>query len=79
MQVQVKLIATYRKYLPQKCQGNLIDVEVPPGSTPFDILAQFNVPTGAASVILVNGRAPEKQYTLQEGDVVCAFPAIAGG
>lgn len=79
MQIQVKLFATYRDYLPPDCTRGVQDMEVQEGETAVFILDQLGVPTDAESVILVNGRSPQPDQPLQEGDVVCAFPAIAGG
>ena len=39
----------------------------------FDILFE------PKNVILVNGHVPEPGQILEEGDVVAAFPAFAGG
>jgi len=54
-------------------------MEAQEGETAVSILDQIGVPTNAESVILINGRSPQPDQLLQEGDVVCAFPAIAGG
>lgn len=79
MKVTVKLLATYRKLLPPQCTGNVYEMELPEGIAPEVLLAQFNVPLQGASVVLVNGLSPAAEQTLKEDDVVCAFPAIAGG
>lgn len=84
MQIQVKLFATYRDYLPPECTRGghtrgVLDMEAQDGETAVSILTQLGVPTDEASVVLVNGRSPEPDQLLQAGDVVCAFPAIAGG
>ncbi len=77
--ISLKLIATHRKYLPPKAKGNVYNLEITTGITAAALLAQFDVPLGDASVILVNGRTPDPAYTLQEGDVIAAFPAVGGG
>ncbi|MBE2223462.1 MAG: MoaD/ThiS family protein [Anaerolineae bacterium] len=79
MQIQVKLFATYRDFLPPECTRGVQDMEAQEGETAVSILMQLGVPTDEASVVLVNGRSPEPDQLLQAGDVVCAFPAIAGG
>ncbi len=79
MKVSVKLIATYQKYLPPGAKGNVYETEVPAGTGAEDLLARFDVPTDSASVVLINGRTPDQNYILKEGDVVCAFPAVGGG
>lgn len=79
MKVTVKLLATYRKLLPPHCTGNVYEMEIPEGMAPEALLARFEVPLQGASVVLVNGLSPAADQLLQEDDVVCAFPAIAGG
>jgi molybdopterin converting factor small subunit len=55
-------------------------LDVPAGTRAIDLLARFGVPTGdRVSVILVNGRSVEPERVLEEGDVIAAFPALAGG
>ncbi len=77
MKVQVKLIATYRDLLPPECRGKM-EIEVAEGTTAVDLLARLGVPI-AESVVLVDGRTPDPDQPLREGNVVCAFSATAGG
>ena len=79
MKITLKLIATYREYLPLEAKGGVYEMEISVGVTATALLAQFGVPLGDASVVLVNGRTPDPDYTLQEGDAVAAFPAVGGG
>ncbi len=78
MKVQMKLLVTYRVYLPPECTGSTHELEVSEEETAVSLLTQFNVPV-EESVVLVNGRTPDNGELLQEGDVVCAFPISAGG
>ena len=79
MQISLKLIATYRKLLPDGTQGNTILLEINPGTTVEALVSKFGVPLDESSVIVVNGRMPVEGQQLEEGDVVSAFPALAGG
>ncbi len=79
MNVQLKLFATLRQYLPPGSRGNSCEVEVPAGTRVSDLLARFGVPTGGSLVILVNGRDADPHRALEEGDVVSVFLAMAGG
>jgi sulfur carrier protein ThiS len=79
MRISIKLIATYRKLLPEDARGNTLAIEVAEGTLVADVLRDFGVPLDRSSVILVNGHVPEDGQTLREGDVVYAFPALAGG
>ncbi|MCP4423000.1 MAG: hypothetical protein GY803_00765 [Chloroflexi bacterium] len=77
MKVHVKLVATYREYLPPECKGK-VDMDVAEGTTAVSILTDLGVPI-EESVVLVDGRSPNPDETLQEGATVFAFPATAGG
>ena len=79
MKITLKLIANYRKLLPEGTQGNIIELDVPYRTTPEEVLGKYDVPLDSSSVILVNGHVPNMNQELQEGDVVSAFPAMAGG
>ncbi|MCP4416619.1 MAG: hypothetical protein GY805_08350 [Chloroflexi bacterium] len=74
----MKLLVTYRVYLPPECEGSTHELEVPNDTTAVSLLTQFGVPI-EESVVLVNGRTPNSDELLQENDVVCAFPISAGG
>lgn len=76
--VQVKLLATYRQYLPPDASSSSYEVAVAPGTPLEDFLMQLPVPV-EGSVVLVNGRSPQPGQVLQDKDVVCLFPAVAGG
>lgn len=79
MKVRLKLIATYRQFLPAEAKGNTITLDVSPGTSIADILNNYNIPLDEASVILVNGTTQSPEYVLKEGDTLTAFPAMAGG
>lgn len=79
MRVHVKLIATYQKLLPPGTKGNVISLEVPEGTTVWQVMTRFEVPLDDTSVILLNGLTVPLDTTLSEGDTTAAFSAIAGG
>jgi len=79
MRIQVKLLATYRRYLPPDAAASSYTMEVRPDTRVEELLAGLPVGQGDETVVLVNGRTPEEGTVLREGDVVCLFPAIAGG
>ena len=79
MRVQVKLIATYQKLLPEGTTGNVIPLEVPDGTTVEQVMTRFEVPLDDTSVILLNGLTVPLDTPLSEGDTAAAFSAIAGG
>jgi len=77
MKVQLKLIATYRQFLPPENNGKA-EIDILEGATAASVLAGLGVPLDE-TVILVDGRTPNPGETLQEGNVVFAFQATAGG
>jgi len=77
MKVQLKLIASYRDFLPPENEGKA-EIDVPEGTTAVSILANLGIPIDE-SVVLVDGRSPNPGETLEEGNVVFAFHATAGG
>ena len=79
MRVRVKLIATYREHLPPGTVGNVTEVDVPQDTTVREILAPFGIPLDDSSVVVVNGFTVPLDSTVNEGDMVAAFSAIAGG
>jgi sulfur carrier protein ThiS len=79
MRVFVKLIATYQHLLPSGIEGNRMEINVPPGTTVAQILAQYQVPLDDTSVIVLNGLTVDLNTPVSEGDTVSAFSAIAGG
>lgn len=78
MRVKLKLFATFQRYLPAGSQGYACDLDLAAGTSVAQVLTGLDVPTQGI-VILVNGRTASPGQVLQEGDVVAAFPAIAGG
>ena len=80
MRITLKLIATYRKLLPEGTVGNKTQIDVPEGSTVEDVLRQFDVPLDESTAIAVNGFTTLPLSTvLAEGDELAAFNAVAGG
>ena len=79
MQISVKLLATYRKKLPDDTIGSTCQLEVPAHSAVRQIVEQFDLTCDESNVVLINGRVAEPDQILQNEDVVCVFPAFAGG
>lgn len=79
MKIKVKLLANYQDYLPRGSKGNQVAIEVEQSTSPEMVLDLFSLPPLPESVILVNGKSPDFSKSLQEGDEVCIFSAMAGG
>lgn len=83
MKITLKLFATLGTYLPQQRQGNLVDVEVPDGSTPDALIERFAVPADMVHLVLLNGvyldSNQRASVALKPGDTVAVWPPVAGG
>lgn len=83
MKITLKLFASLRDLLPPDASWTGVQIEVPAGATPNQIIEQFHVPCAMAHLVLHNGvyLAPKErdQPVLSEGDVVAIWPPIAGG
>ena len=80
MQITIRLLASYRRYLPegQYDQAGYVH-HVPRGIRVGDVLAGLPIPPSDAYTFFVNGRHAEQSQILQEGDVLSVFPAVGGG
>lgn len=79
MQVEVRLFATLRHYLPDVRVGDPYYLTLPEGATVADVLSALGVPVDDTKQTFVNGRSVEFDYVLGDGDRVGVFPPIAGG
>lgn len=79
MKIKVKLLATYRRKLPEGTEGNTCVLEIPENYRVEDVLNIFEIPNDSSSVVLVNGCSPEENQRLNESDEVCVYSAMAGG
>ncbi|MGD2104293.1 MAG: MoaD/ThiS family protein [Anaerolineae bacterium] len=78
MNITLKLFGTFQHRLPEGRKGQACDIGVADGASVRDVLDPLDVPFDG-TVILVNGRTAGPDRVLKEGDVVAAFPALAGG
>jgi sulfur carrier protein ThiS len=79
MMIRVKMIANYRKVLPPEAKNGVVELDIPEGTTVHDAISRFDIPLNDESVIVLNGLTVDLSTPLQEGDIVTAFSAIAGG
>ena len=79
MMIRVKMIANYRDALPKNHKHGVIEMNVADGATVYDVISRFDIPLNDESVIVLNGLTVDMSTPLQEGDMVTAFSAIAGG
>jgi len=79
MEIEVKLFATLRDYLPKGSGRFSCKVEIDDHTHIQDILTKLHLPEEIPKIILINGVHGKKEQILKEGDVVSIFPPVAGG
>ena len=79
MEIEVKLFATLRDYLPKGSSRFSCRMEIDGSTRVRDILSRLKIPEQIPKIILINGVHGKKEQTLKEGDVLSVFPPVAGG
>jgi sulfur carrier protein len=79
MEIEVKLFATLRDYLPKGSSRFSCMMQIDGQTRIQDILLRLNIPDEIPKIILVNGIHGKKDQILKDGDVVSVFPPVAGG
>ena len=80
MQITVRLLASYRQYLPARHNAQAgYPCQVADHALVGDVLAALPIPPGDSYTFLINGRHAERDQVLQEGDLLSVFPAAGGG
>ncbi|HSJ57111.1 MAG TPA: MoaD/ThiS family protein [Anaerolineae bacterium] len=80
MNLTIRLLASYRQYLPEE-RGNdsSYPLDVPRGARVDEVLPRLPIPHGDAYTFFVNGRHAVHDQVLADGDVLTVFPAVGGG
>jgi molybdopterin converting factor small subunit len=79
MEIEVRLFATLRDYLPPGSSQFSCKLQVKSNDTVGDILKKLNLPDEMPKIILVNGVHSTLERVLKRGDVLSVFPPVAGG
>lgn len=88
MNVTLKLFAMLADHLPQQVdgrvrQGNVVELEVPEGTTVSQLIERFALPPRLVHLVLVNGHyvppAERASRALSNGEALAIWPPIAGG
>jgi len=79
MEIEVKLFATLRDYLPKGSGQFSCMVEIDSADTVRNVLGKLKIPQDIPKIILVNGVHSNLDRVLKYGDVVSVFPPVAGG
>jgi sulfur carrier protein ThiS len=80
MQITIRLLASYRHYLPEDSDTRAsYPLEIPSGASVSDVLAELPIPEQDHFTFFVNGRHAQQDRVLHDGDVLSVFPAVGGG
>lgn len=83
MQVRLELYASLMRYLPPGAERHRIAVEVPEGCTAQVLLDRYQIPREQSHLVLRNGvflhQEERDALSLEDGDVIAAWPPVAGG
>lgn len=80
MNIEVRLFAQLRKYLPRGSSQGSARIDMPDGATIADALAELGIPASAANMTLVDGsHEANVRQRLKDGCTLSVFPPMAGG
>ena len=83
MKIKLKLFASLSQFLPDGTQGNVIEIDIPEGTTPNQVISKYEVPIKMVHLVLRNGTYLEREERdvgiLQAGDELALWPPVAGG
>ena len=82
-QVTLKLFASLQTFLPDTAKDNQIIVDCQPEHTISGLINDMRLPEERCHLVILNGIyiAPHQRptQTLQDGDTLAIWPAVAGG
>ncbi|NIO03230.1 MAG: MoaD/ThiS family protein [Proteobacteria bacterium] len=79
MEIEVKLFANFRDYLPKGSDRFSSKIKVDASKRVADVLRKLGLPEDYPKIILINGVHAKENDKLKDGDVLSVFPPVAGG
>ena len=79
MKVEVAVFATLRRYMPDLRLGDSKVLEVEPGCTLAQLRDRLGLPAAEVKVVMRNHLQAGLDETVEDGDRIVFFPAVAGG
>jgi molybdopterin synthase sulfur carrier subunit len=79
MPLQIMLFATLRRFVPGFDPYQGLALDIPPGTTPAQIIRQLGLPPEDVTLILVDGVQQPPEYQLRGTERIAFFPPIGGG
>jgi molybdopterin synthase sulfur carrier subunit len=79
--VEIKIFATLRKYVPGLGIGEKLRLSLGDSTTLNQLVEQLGIPRSEIKVIMVNNyaRPTDYDYVLADGDRLAIFPPVGGG
>lgn len=78
MQVDAKLHASLRRYVPTGTSADAVSVELAERATAADLVSALGIPPSYAHMIVIGGQQVKPETVLEEGQRVDIFPPLAG-
>lgn len=74
MAARIRPIGMLRQYT-----GNQPEVQIESGKSVLEVLAELGIPTEIVALVLVNQKPQDKDYIIQENDLIQLMAIIGGG
>lgn len=79
MAVHIKLSASLRRHIESYDPYQGIDMDMRPGLTVAEVMANLGIPPEGVKIIMINGRHAKIDQSVADGDRLGLFPAVGGG
>ncbi|MFN2143888.1 MAG: MoaD/ThiS family protein [Anaerolineales bacterium] len=79
MEVEVRVFATLRRYMPELNIGEPRIVQVEPGTTLDQLRVQMGLPAEEVKIVMCNNLQADPEDLVRDGDRITYIPAVAGG
>jgi molybdopterin synthase sulfur carrier subunit len=79
MALKIFLNASLRQFVPGYDPYQGLTLEVAPGATVAQVAARLGLPMAEITLIMVDGRRQETDFSLQGSERLGLFPPIGGG
>jgi molybdopterin converting factor small subunit len=79
VEIEVRLFATFRDYLPSGSESFSFKRSLPREMEVSRIAEELKLPDNIPKIFVVNGNVVTGGYVPRDGDVLSIFPPVAGG
>ncbi len=79
MQVEIRLFATFREFLPPGSSMFSFKKSLDKDTTVAQIIEELKLPENVPKIVIINGLHSTTDSVLKDGDVLSIFPPVAGG